>query len=44
MGDGESDHRTVWQIDGALHKAFSEGTAAYDETTVLILNGTRDNL
>ena len=44
MRHGESDHRTVGQVDGALHKSLAKGSATYDHSTVLVLYGTRDNL
>ena len=44
VGDGQSDHRTVRQVDGALHQAFTKGATTYNNTTVMVLNGTRDNL
>ena len=43
-GDGQTDHGTVGQIDGALYESFSEGTPAYYDTSVPILNGSGDNL
>ena len=44
MSNGQTDHRTVWQIDGALYKTFSKRTATYHHTAVLILDGTCHNL
>ena len=40
MGDGEPHHRTVGEIDGALHKALAKRTATHHKTTVLVLNGS----
>ena len=40
MGDGEPDHGTVGQVDGTLNKALAKGTATYDNTSVVILNGS----
>ena len=44
MGNSQTDHRTVWQIDGSLDKALAKGPASDDYATIVILNGTRDNL
>ena len=44
MRDGETDHRTVRQIDRTLHETLAKGTAAYNDTTILILNSTCHNL
>ena len=44
MGDGETDHRAVWQVDRTLHQSFAKGTTADNQTSVLILNGSCDNL
>ena len=44
MRHGESDHRTVGQVDGALHKSLAKGSATDDLASILILYGSRDNL
>ena len=44
MSNGETDHRTIRQIDRTLYKAFSEGTTPHNNTTILILDGTCHNL
>ena len=44
MSDGEADHRTIGQIDRTLDEAFTKGSATHNDTTILILDGTCDNL
>ena len=44
MGDGEANHRTVGQVDGALDKSLAKRATAYDVAAVLILDGTCHNL
>ena len=39
MGYGEPNHGTVGEIHGALYQTLTKGAAAYDGSTVLILNG-----
>ena len=44
MRHGESDHRTVGQVDGALHKSLAEGASTDNLASVLVLYCSRDNL
>ena len=44
MRHGETNHRAVGQVDGTLHESLAEGTATYNHTAVLVLDGTCDNL
>ena len=44
MGDGQTDHTAVGQVDGALHQSFSKGTSTDDDTAVLILDSSGENL
>ena len=44
MCNRQTDHRAVRQIDRTLDKTLSESTTAYNDTTILILNGSSDNL
>ena len=43
MGDGKTDHGAVREVNGTLHKTLTKGTPPHDNTTVLILYGTRDD-
>ena len=44
MGNGQPDHRAVRQINGTLYQAFTERATTDNDATVLILDGSRDNL
>ena len=44
MSNGEPYHRTIGQVDGALHESLAKGAASHDESTVLVLDGTCHNL
>ena len=44
VGNGEANHRTVGQVDGTLYQALAKGATTYDNTAVVVLDGTRDNL
>ena len=44
MGDGEAYHRAIGQFDGALHQSFAKGAPADDGATVVVLDGSADNL
>ena len=44
MCNRQTDHRAVRQIDRTLDKTLSESTTAYNDTTILILNGSSNNL
>ena len=44
MCDGQTDHRTIRQIDGTLYQSFAKRATTYYQTAVLILNGTCHNL
>ena len=43
-GNGDANHRAVFQIYGSLHQTLAECAAANDDATVLILHGSADNL
>ena len=43
VGNGKSNHRAVGEVHWALYKTLAKGTAPDDKTTVVILNGARDN-
>ena len=44
MCHGETHHGTVREIDRTLHKTFTKGPTTNDGATVLILQGSRDDL
>ena len=44
MGDGQTNHRTVGQVDGALYQSLAKGATTHYDATVVVLNGTGDNL
>ena len=44
MCDSEADHRSVRHIDRSLYKSLAKGATPNDHSSVLILNGSRDNL
>ena len=44
VGDGEAHHRTVRQIQRTLHQSFAIGSATDDGASVVVLDGTRNNL
>ena len=41
VGYGETHHRAILKLNGALHESLAERAAAYDLPAVLILNGSR---
>ena len=43
MCDGQTNHRTIGQIDRTLYQTLTKCTTTYHQTAVLILNGTRHN-
>ena len=44
MGNGEPNHRTVGQVDGTLNESFTKGATTHHNASVVVLNGTRNNL
>ena len=44
MGNSETDHRPIRHVDRPLDKSLAKGTTPNDYTSILILNGTSDNL
>ena len=44
MGDGQTNHRTVRQIDGTLYQSFTIGTATHHKSTVMVLYGSCHDL
>ena len=43
-GDCQADSRAIAEINRLLHQSFPKGTASYDCTTVIILNGSCKDL
>ena len=41
VGNGQTNHRAVRQVDGTLNQSLAEGATSNDNTTIMILNGTR---
>ena len=41
--NGESYHRTIGQVNGALHQSLAEGAATHHHSTIPILDGTCHN-
>ena len=44
MGNGETDHASVGEVDRTLDKSLSECTTSHNLTAVLVLDGSRHNL
>ena len=44
MGDGETNLATIIEGQRTLHQSLAEGSATYHYSTVLILNGSGNNL
>ena len=44
VGRGQTNHGTVWERNGTLHKSLAESAASNNGPTVVVLYGTGDNL
>ena len=44
MSNGQANHGTIWQVDRSLDEAFAKGSTSDDNASVVVLNGSRDNL
>ena len=38
MGDRQTYHRAIRQVDGTLYQSLAKGATAHDETTILVLD------
>lgn len=43
MGDGETNLTAILEGERTLHQSLAEGTTTYHHTTVLVLDGTRND-